>query len=194
MRIFPEKETGSAMGLSFGRVDAGKRRIDSANLHVCARARARSADTCVHTRRLASSCARRRAAFEPRSRPFVVYPDGVDVIPIYSVPSPPLLLLLLGIRTPDRPARHLSSASQPRADIVRDICALRLSDCQLSCAVSSQSDRVDFICVCEPRAETFALYPESTGPDRISFWLRISTLRTRQDVVLGAFRRTFVQS
>lgn len=33
-------------------------RIDSANLHVCARARARSADTCVHTR-LVSSCARR---------------------------------------------------------------------------------------------------------------------------------------
>lgn len=39
-----------------GRVDTGNR-IDSANTHVCARARARTTDTCVHTRLRFDVCA-----------------------------------------------------------------------------------------------------------------------------------------
>lgn len=101
---------------SFRRVDTGRCRIDSAHLHVCARSRARAPLTRVCTR---DSFRRvRAAAFKPRSRPFVVYPVGVDVIPIYSVPSPffhPSPASWISVHP--LISRHLSSASRPRADI-----------------------------------------------------------------------------
>lgn len=119
----------------------------------CALARARSLrwHVCPHATRFVV-CAPPRSSLDQGRSLFT--PSGSTWFQFTRFP--PLSLSsssssFLGIRTPGRPARHLSSASRPRADIVRDICALRLSDCQLSCAVSSQSDQVDFICVCEPR-------------------------------------------
>lgn len=169
----------SAMARSEGSTQGSVGSIAPTLARVRSRARARSADTCVHTR-LASSCARRRVRASILSRPFVVYPVGVDVIPIYSVPSPFVVLLLLLFPRHPHP-RPPGSSSLFRFATTRGyrsrymrVTPLRLPTFVRSLVAVGPSR---FYLRVRAAAETFALYPESTGPDRISFWLRISTLR-----------------